>query len=101
MIGKKRTAQKEAPSHGPHHFLHDRAAKQIFFRGTILRGLTQPRKYLLSKFCYCYVTYVYPVVLPAHLSQHAKVATADDLTSSADPGRIYRVNIRISNAVSQ
>jgi hypothetical protein len=58
---------------------NDRAAQQRLFRGTILRGLTQP----LNAYGYKYISLLlllfYPFVAPADLSQQAKSASADGL----------------------
>jgi hypothetical protein len=58
--------------------------RKFVFMWSNENNLSNDTSILLYKFNYCYVTYFYPVILSAHLSQHAKVATADGLASS-DP----------------
>jgi hypothetical protein len=58
----------------------DRAAQQRLFRGTILRGLTQPLNAYGCK--YFSLLLSYPLVVPADLTQQAKSAAADGLTYS-------------------
>jgi hypothetical protein len=61
----------------------DRAAKQRLFNGTIMIGLTQPLNAYGYKYLYLLLLFlVYPVLVPADLSQQAKSATAEGLTYS-------------------
>jgi hypothetical protein len=60
----------------------DRAAQQRLFRGTILRGLTQPLNAYGYKYFSLLLLLFYPFVVPAVLSQQAKSAAADGLTYS-------------------
>jgi hypothetical protein len=58
----------------------DQAAQQRLFRGTILRGLTQPLNAYGYKYFSLLFLLFYPFVVPADLSQQAKSAAADGLT---------------------
>jgi hypothetical protein len=55
----------------------DRAAQQRLFRGTILRGLTQPLNAYGYKYFSLLLLLFYPFVVPADLSQQGKSAAAD------------------------
>jgi hypothetical protein len=52
----------------------DQAAQQRLFSGTILRGLTQPLNAYGYKYIYLLLLLFYPFVVPADLSQQAKIS---------------------------
>jgi hypothetical protein len=74
----------------------DRAAQQILFSGTILRGLTQPLNAYGYKYFSLLLLLFYPFVVLADLSQQAKSAAADGLTYSDSIDKKSSENLNLS-----